>query len=599
MTEPSFASALLENPEFVTLLSSFYEHGPEDFLGEMALKASSHRSSWRIRNPKQWFRSVSKNWAHNKNRSNRTREMHERAAARPDYDVATVDLVQRREIQDAVAAAVAELPQDLHRVISIRFFDGLTREQTAHQLGVSPSQVHRLTAKAFVRLRIQLEPYSEASRFEWLPFLAKLHAQAQAARKGTVVRRTIKAAHSYHLLAIVAVATTVALSAPWWAEALFGTDGGPAARTSARVRSRSHQPRESDNTGTALQVTYVSSRTPTPGAELVPEEVPVPARPLTGTWQLEPLPRGPGPRMAGALAPLGDGRFIYFGGEQSTSFEFPGLLAETWILEDGAWRKLECEVSPCPRFAHSMARNPGGGVVLFGGITLQQGGHIALGDTWVFRDGVWREVPPKYGPPARRQAMLRYDPGRDVTVMFGGGLGLFEANALADTWEWDGQYWGGIRSSETPGARMGGAHFFDVQAQAIVLFGGFNLDQPLGDMWQYQKEGWERISYKGDIAPRALAAAAYVPDRRLALISGGLDGWPKAKTYGDTWSWQRTGPLSGAWSLAADETASSRYAYNHVMGVASGVVFQLGGCSGTRLQDPHLVPGMATFATDE
>jgi hypothetical protein len=66
-------------------------------------------------------------------------------------------------------------------------------------------------------------------------------------------------------------------------------------------------------------------------------------------------------------------------------------------------------------------------VVLFGG----NNGTAALADTWVWKNGQWKQVFPPNSPPARWAQSMAYDKGRDEVVLFGGFSG---SGVLADTW---------------------------------------------------------------------------------------------------------------------------------------------------------------------
>ena len=67
-----------------------------------------------------------------------------------DYD--------RSKIATAIEKANAEVPEKERLTILLRYFKGLTQEQTARILGVSQVQVSRLERRGLKRLREFLSP---------------------------------------------------------------------------------------------------------------------------------------------------------------------------------------------------------------------------------------------------------------------------------------------------------------------------------------------------------------------------------------------------------------------------------------------------------
>ena len=78
------------------------------------------------------------------------------------------------------------------------------------------------------------------------------------------------------------------------------------------------------------------------------------------------------------------------------------------------------------------------------------------------------------GPAARRDHAMAYDPVRQKTVLFGGEVlqrAPGDPQYLADTWEWDGQYWSQV-SDIGPSPRILHRFAYDSARNRIVLFGG-------------------------------------------------------------------------------------------------------------------------------
>ena len=75
-------------------------------------------------------------------------------------------------------------------------------------------------------------------------------------------------------------------------------------------------------------------------------------------------------------------------------------------------------------------------IVLFGGSTA-----LTLSQTWVWDGTNWTQKSPATTPPARYYQGMAPDSAHNQVVMFGGSSGGGFANALNDTWVWDGTNW--------------------------------------------------------------------------------------------------------------------------------------------------------------
>lgn len=245
---------------------------------------------------------------------------------------------------------------------------------------------------------------------------------------------------------------------------------------------------------------------------------------------------------------------------------------------------------PDARCCFGMARNPGGGVVLFGGLDPS---NAFLGDTWTWDGGAWTERHPAHSPQPREAFSLVFDAARGQVVLFGGA----SDELFADTWTWDGEDWTKRDVLRSPPAAccygMGydtstrlvvlfipfnsqtwtwdgfqwqqrhtadAPHWRDSASQAardgdhLVLFGGASCpelcDTFYRDTWTWDGESWTRV-FPGS-APRARygGAMAFDPATRTTVLFGGL-GY--RGFYGDTWEWDgaqwtrlRTGMSPGA-----------------------------------------------------
>jgi RNA polymerase sigma-70 factor (ECF subfamily) len=68
-----------------------------------------------------------------------------------------LELVERREVSNAVAAAVAALPEEQREVVVLKEYQGLTFLEIAEALGVPPSTVKTRLYRGLGQLRRQLE----------------------------------------------------------------------------------------------------------------------------------------------------------------------------------------------------------------------------------------------------------------------------------------------------------------------------------------------------------------------------------------------------------------------------------------------------------
>jgi hypothetical protein len=78
-------------------------------------------------------------------------------------------------------------------------------------------------------------------------------------------------------------------------------------------------------------------------------------------------------------------------------------------------------------------------------------------------------------------ATLSYDPAVGVAILFGG----LSTVPLGDTWSWDGTTWSEEAPPTSPPARSDAASGFDLTTEQVVLFGGSDYPDLLGDTWTY------------------------------------------------------------------------------------------------------------------
>jgi len=115
-------------------------------------------------------------------------------------------------------------------------------------------------------------------------------------------------------------------------------------------------------------------------------------------------------------------------------------------------------------------------VVLFGGA----GGSNFLGDTWTWNGttSTWTQLSPVTSPAVREFAMMAYDAGTGLVVLFGGQN--MSGVDLNDTWTWNGTTWTEKTPATSPSARDTAVMAYDPSSGLVVLFGGQGNNSLLG-----------------------------------------------------------------------------------------------------------------------
>ncbi len=209
----------------------------------------------------------------------------------------------------------------------------------------------------------------------------------------------------------------------------------------------------------------------------------------------------------------------------------PLARAFLWLACGGQPTAPEIDV----RNAHAMTYD-GKRVILFGGADATQ----VRGDTWGW-DGQRWSLLDTAGPEPRTFPAMTYDSLRKRVVLFGGNRVLFgktpdDNRYLRDTWEWDGEGWKRVSDSGPP-PRAEAAVAFDSKRRRVVLFGGYNRVggeiHRLGDTWEWDGSEWMEIRVEGP-SPRNGAAQVYDDAlERVVLFGGSTDAGVSA----ETWEW--------------------------------------------------------------
>jgi hypothetical protein len=207
------------------------------------------------------------------------------------------------------------------------------------------------------------------------------------------------------------------------------------------------------------------------------------------------------------------------------------VVGDAWEGSRGGWSAI---AGVAPRDHHSMVRDIGGGLLLFGGIPADRSSPWP-GDTWQLLDGRWRQVATE-GPAARGRTALAYDSRRQKVVLFGGVSAPDASNQqmfLGDTWTWDGTRW--TRAADAgPRGRYAHGMVYDERRGVVLLYSGAaaHSGAPLGDMWQWDGRRWTEILLTGNTpGPRYQPVMVFDAARGVTLLYGGIGG------AHDTWEW--------------------------------------------------------------
>ncbi|MBL8935664.1 MAG: hypothetical protein JNM69_14000 [Archangium sp.] len=146
---------------------------------------------------------------------------------------------------------------------------------------------------------------------------------------------------------------------------------------------------------------------------------------------------------------------------------------------------------------------------------------------------LWMNRTTTTSPSARSGHAVAADTQRGVVVLFGGNNGV---NRLGDTWEHDGQRW---RQSNAVGPvpRSDHAMSFDTARNRVVLFGGYSPGTARNDTWEYDGTTWTQRSPTTSPPGRWLHTMVYDSARGRTVLFGGVGS---NGLLGDTWEYDGT-----------------------------------------------------------
>jgi hypothetical protein len=106
--------------------------------------------------------------------------------------------------------------------------------------------------------------------------------------------------------------------------------------------------------------------------------------------------------------------------------------------------------------------------------------------TWIWDRNSWSKPLLPIEPPLRANAKMANDPETGNSLMFGGQNTVNNAVTMFnDTWIINGTTWREITSGLRPPGRWGHVVFFDTNLKKFMIFGGFDGNTALNDLWEF------------------------------------------------------------------------------------------------------------------
>jgi len=218
------------------------------------------------------------------------------------------------------------------------------------------------------------------------------------------------------------------------------------------------------------------------------------------------------------------------------------------------WTQLHSTGSPPARASPGMAFDSSHSeVVIFGGECTKG----PMNDTWAYDLGTnnWFSKSPATSPPARQACGMAFDSKHGLVVLFGG---YNDSDFLGDTWTYDlgTNVWKRMNPQTSPSAR---GHFvlaYDSANGVAVLFGGYNRNY-LCDTWTYDvgADNWTNRGPAHSPSARSEYAMAHDSARGETVLFGGYiaglfrdDTWTYNLTIND---WTSQKPVSAPSACAA------------------------------------------------
>jgi hypothetical protein len=235
-------------------------------------------------------------------------------------------------------------------------------------------------------------------------------------------------------------------------------------------------------------------------------------------------------------------RIVIFGG--STSWPHP--IQDMWEFNVGGnanWRKLNPAVIPDRNEVASALDETGIDWFIQGG----SDGNNLHAELWKYdlaTDQGWITQDSGGSPGPRNSSPLAFDPDKGRAYLFGGTAGG-RTQWFSDFWTLQlagGPVWTRLDSTATsPPARAAHTLTFDPDYSSVILFGGRDSSQALGDLWQFDTRGqgtWTELHPVGPSPSARLGhSATYDPiHKEVIVIGGSVDNLISHPWFDDVWA---------------------------------------------------------------
>jgi len=243
-------------------------------------------------------------------------------------------------------------------------------------------------------------------------------------------------------------------------------------------------------------------------------------------------------------------------------------------------------------------------ILLYGGATAQ----TVFGDLWQYDGNDWTEIDwTGPGPGIRYNHGMVFDERRGRIVVFGGHDGT---QALGDTWEYSitTGSWALISTTHNPSPRWDAKMVYDKRRGVTVLFGGTPGSYIFyRDTWEYDGTDWHQITTPHS-PPGALGGAMVYDEARGRVVL--VTGW-QAQGFGwvnETWEYDGTDwtyiTQAPSWrynfALAYDSARQRVVLFGGFehggIGCGLGDTWEYDGQRWTRITTPHAPPGRCGHA---
>jgi hypothetical protein len=115
-------------------------------------------------------------------------------------------------------------------------------------------------------------------------------------------------------------------------------------------------------------------------------------------------------------------------------------------------------------------------VVLFGGLA-----DVNPNNTWTYDGTNWTMQNLSTQPQLVYGGSAAFDLNLNAVILFGGGSGGVDQNS---TWAWTGSRWEQLFPLHSPTPREGAGMAYDEVLGHVILFGGQNNNSLLNDSWE-------------------------------------------------------------------------------------------------------------------